>query len=221
MASEDTQGVTIIAEPLARQYALTLFLLCWLFGSIVVWSVAASARVTPLWVPAGVILVVTLIWGWFRGWRMGLRIDASGLTIRNFFRTHRIGWREVARFADGSVLSLGRGNDAYAAYWALRVVLHDESQTAAGGPGRSPGRPGRRRAVTARGTMAGQFPYGEATLAGEFAGGPRTLAGESARHETLTAIKRAAERYGIPAELTGSPRLRDGFWIRLRDRRAS
>jgi len=76
------------------------------------------------------------------------------------------------------------------------VVLRDERQTAAGGPGKSPERHGRRRAVTARGTL-----------------------GEFAHPETLTAIKRAAERYGISAELTGVPRLRDGFWTRLRDRR--
>ena len=76
------------------------------------------------------------------------------------------------------------------------MVLRDERQTAAGGPGKSPERHGRRRAVTARGTL-----------------------GEFAHPETLTAIKRAAERYGISAELTGVPRLRDGFWTRLRDRR--
>jgi hypothetical protein len=153
----------------------------------------------PLWVTiaAGVIVVAAAIGGCFRGSRVGLRIDASGVTIRNFFRTHRIGWSEVDRFADGTVLSAGRGHyDLYDAYWALRVVLRDEHQTAAGGPGRSPVRQGRRRAVTARGTL-----------------------GEFAHPETLTAIKRAADRYGIPAELTGNPRLRDGFWTRLRDRR--
>ena len=64
--------------------------------------------------------------------------------------------------------------------------------------------------MTARGTMAGLFTYR-----------PERPVGESARPETLTAIKRAAERYGIPAELTGMPPLRDGFWVWLRDRRGS
>lgn len=127
----------------------------------------------------------------------------------------------MARFADGSVFSLGRGDDAFAAYWALRVVLRDECQTAAGGPGGSPGHEGRRRAVTAYGTMTGQFPYGTVTFSPGPVAGPTLVAGESARGETLTAIKRAAERYGIPAELTGFPSLRDSFWIRLRDRRGS
>ena len=196
MTSEDTHGVTIITDPVARQHALTLFFLCWFVGAAAVLVVAASARVTTyLWVAAGIILVAAPIGG-FRGSRIGLRTDASGVTIRNFFRTHRIGWREVDRFADGTVLSLGGGNDLYDAYWALRVVLRDDRQTAAGGPGRSPGRHSRRRAVTARGTL-----------------------GEFAHPENLAAIKQAAERYGIPAKLTGNPRLRDGFWARLRDRR--
>jgi hypothetical protein len=54
--------------------------------------------------------------------------------------------------------------------------------------------------VTAYGTMAGQFPYGTGTFSpGPVAGPVWLVAGESARGETLTAIKRAAERYGIPA----------------------
>jgi hypothetical protein len=93
-------------------------------------------------------------------------------------------------------LSPGSARDyAFAAYWALRVVLRDECQTAAGGPGGSPGHEGRRRAVTAYGTMAGQFPYGTGTFSpGPVAGPVWLVAGESARGETLQAIKRAAER---------------------------
>ena len=223
MTSEDTDGVTIIAEPSAREYALLLFFLCWMFGSVVVLFMVGEHRVTVgPWLGVGVIVIAALMGGWSRSSRIGLRIDANGLTIRNFFRTHRIGWREVARFADGSVLSAGRGKDAFAAYWALRVVLRDECQTAAGGPGGSPGHEGRRRAVTAYGTMAGQFPYGTGQFPPGLVGGPPlVLAGESARGETLTAIKQAAERYGIPAELTGFPPLRDSFWKRLRDRRGN
>jgi hypothetical protein len=197
MTSEDTRGVTIIAEPFARKVALVSFFLWWLVGFVVVLGVAGNAQVTQLWVAGTVIVVAAALIGGFRGSRIGLRIDASGVTIRNFFRTHRIGWREVDRFTDGTVLSLGRGNDLYESFWVLRVVLRDERQTAAGEPGRSPGRHGRRRAVTARGTLAEEF----------------------AHPETLTAIRRAAQRYGVPAELTGNPQLRDGFWTRLRDRR--
>ena len=197
MASEGTRGVTVIAEPFARKVALVSFFLCWLVGFVVVLAVAGNARVTQLWVAGTVLVAAAALIGGFRGSRIGLRIDASGVTIRNFFRTHQIGWREVDRFADGTVLSVGRGNDFYEAYWALRVVLRDERQTVAGGPGGSSGRHGGGRAVTARGTLVEEF----------------------AHPETLTAIKRAADRYGIPAELTGNPRLRDGFWTRLRDRR--
>ena len=78
MTSANTRGVTTIAEPLARRYALVLFLLCWSFGSVVVVSVAVDNRVTVrLWVAAGVIIAAALIGACFRGWRIGLRIDTQ------------------------------------------------------------------------------------------------------------------------------------------------
>jgi hypothetical protein len=106
-----------------------------------------------------VIVAAALIWGCFRGWRIGLGVDEDGVTVRNFFRTHRFGWPEVSCFADGSAFG---GQSEH--WWALRVVLRDG------------------RAVTARGTTRS---------------GPPTP-------KTLAAIRQAAERYQIPAELTGT-----------------
>jgi len=84
MTSEDTHGVTIIADPVARQHALTRFFLWWLAGAAAVLVVAVSAWVTTyLWVAAGVILVAAPM-GYFRSSRIGLRTDAGGVTIRNF-----------------------------------------------------------------------------------------------------------------------------------------
>jgi hypothetical protein len=60
------------------------------------------------------------IWGCWRGWRMGLRLDDHGVTVRNFFHSHQFGWHEVSRFADGSV----HGGEA-GRLWALSVVLRD------------------------------------------------------------------------------------------------
>lgn len=106
-----------------------------------------------------VIVTVALIWGCLRGWRIGLHIDDNGVTIRNFFRTHRFAWPEVSHFADGSAF----GGESKS-WWALSVVLRDGS------------------VVIARGTTRSGPPN------------PKTLA----------AIGQAAERYQIPAVLTGA-----------------
>src|SRR5215470_10004809 len=105
------------------------------------------------------IVTVALIWGCFRGWRIGLHIDNNGVTIRNFFRTHRFAWPEVSHFADGSAFG---GESTF--WWALGVVLRDG------------------RVVVARGTTRSGPP----------------------NPKTLDAIGQAAERYQIPAELTGA-----------------
>jgi Bacterial PH domain len=88
-----------------------------------------------------------------------LRFDNQGVTVRNWFRTYRIGWAEVRRFVDGSVY--GPGNQD--GLWALAIVLHN-GQT-----------------VIARGTAA-----------------------SDASSKTLVAAGQAAERYDIPADLTGT-----------------
>jgi DivIVA domain-containing protein len=106
-----------------------------------------------------VIVTVALIWGCFRGWRIELRIDDNGVTIRNFFRTHRFTWPEVSHFADAWLYG---GESKF--WWALRVVLRDG------------------RTVIARGTTRS---------------GPPNL-------KMLTVIGQAADRYRIPAELTGA-----------------
>lgn len=93
-----------------------------------------------------------------------VRFDDRGVTVRNLFRTHRIGWAEVRRFTDGSVL----GPDERG-WWALAVALHNG------------------RTVLARGTAL--F---------------RGTAPTEAPSKSLVAIGQAAERYDIPAELTGT-----------------
>ena len=81
------------------------------------------------------------------------------MTVRNFFRTHRVTPAEVSCFADGSALG---GQSAH--WWALCVVLRDG------------------KAITARGTTRSGRPSSK----------------------TLATITQAAERYQIPAELTGA-----------------
>ena len=105
-----------------------------------------------------VILAAVLTWGCLRGWRIGLRVDQDGVTVRNFVRTHRFTLAEVDCFTDG----LSRGGEAKY-WWALCVVPRDG------------------RAVTAKGTTRWGPPS----------------------KKTLTAIRKAADRYQIPGELTG------------------
>jgi hypothetical protein len=71
------------------------------------------------------------IWGCWRGWRMGLRLDDHGVTVRNFFHSYQFGWPEVRRFADGSVYGGGDGR-----LWALSVVLNDGRVITASGTAR-------------------------------------------------------------------------------------
>jgi hypothetical protein len=116
----------------------------------------------PGYVAYLVVIAAAVIWGCSRSWRMELRIDNRGVTVRNYFRTCRIGWPEVSSFADGAVNAGGAGRQ-----WALKVIRRNGS------------------AVTACGT------------------GLETFKGPP-RGETLTAIRQCAERYGIPADVTGN-----------------
>jgi hypothetical protein len=95
--------------------------------------------------------------------RRELRCDDQGVTVRNLFRTYRIGWAEVRRFTDG-VEGGGPPEGGGQTRWTLWVVLHNG------------------RTVPAEATMA------------------RTVAPS----KTLVAIGQAAERYDIPADLTGT-----------------
>jgi hypothetical protein len=47
--------------------------------------------------------------------RMSVRFDDAGVTVRNFWRTHRIGWHEVSSITDGT----------FCGDWAVRVVRRD------------------------------------------------------------------------------------------------
>jgi hypothetical protein len=114
----------------------------------------------PVTVACLIIATAALIWGCCRAWRIGLRLGAGGVTVRNFLRSYRVSWPEVRCFADGSV---SRGESGRV--WALGIVLCDG------------------RVITASGTSRGK---------------------RDARPETLAVIRQAAERYAIPAELTGT-----------------
>jgi hypothetical protein len=157
-------AVTIAGRAPRRTAVLTTFCL----------AIPPGLQVTqdsPALIPRGhvlaaaaylVIAATVSAWEGWRGWRMGLRLDDHGVTIRNFFRTYQFGWPQVDRFTDGSANGGNAGR-----VWALSIVLRDG------------------RAVTATATSSGK---------------------RDARPQTLTTITQAAERWAVPAQLTGTAR---------------
>jgi DivIVA domain-containing protein len=87
---------------------------------------------------AGIAVVIWgCVWGCTRGWRMGVRLDDHGVTVRNFLRAYRFSWAEVRRFADGLIHETGQNGSSY--FWALQVVLHDGRVVTAKGTARKKG----------------------------------------------------------------------------------
>ena len=76
-------------------------------------------HLSPLTV-AVYLAVAVLAVGCYRAWRMRLQFDDQGVTVRNLFRTHRIGSPQVSHFVDGSSWAGSSGN-----LWALVVVRRD------------------------------------------------------------------------------------------------
>src|SRR5215475_8781086 len=66
-----------------------------------------------------VVVGAVAIWGCARAWRITLRMDDIGVTVRNYFRTCRFAWPEVSCFEDGAFPGEQGSRD-----WALSVVPH-------------------------------------------------------------------------------------------------
>jgi len=79
-------------------------------------------RHVPVVAVVAYLVVVGALTAWVcsRAWRIALRMDDLGITVRNLFLTHRFSWTEVRCFADGAF----RG-DSSTIHWALRVVPYD------------------------------------------------------------------------------------------------
>jgi len=91
-------------------------------GFLVQVSVIASYTVAAL---GGIPLL-------YRACRHGVRFADSGITVRNFYRTHKLSWHDVSRLNDGKVYTFGAGGTYF---WAVQIVPNSE------------------RSVTAEGTM--------------------------------------------------------------------
>jgi hypothetical protein len=118
---DDKWGAVTIAERYPRWMGVILLpVMAIVLGS----GVAQNSETWParqiLVTIVCVVIAAAAVAGSFRAWRVGLRLGADGITVRNIARTYRISWPEVLCFADGSV---GRGSSD--SVWALDVVLRD------------------------------------------------------------------------------------------------
>jgi hypothetical protein len=122
----------------------------------------------PPWAAAAYLGLVAIVAAGVLYWsfRLGVRFDDHGITIRGIFGTDRYGWPEVSRLTDGRQGG-GEGPDA----WALNVVLADG------------------RTVTVHATARNK----------------------SASPKVLAVIRQIADRYQIPAELTGTAMTAEGL----------
>ena len=115
----ETSEATIVAARYPRWIALVGTAV---YGALAILGPLNKYPSLPKHVPViviylvSIVLATALVWGFSRSWRMGLRMDDRGVTVRNYFRTYRIGWPEVNSFADGAVNGGASGRQ-----WALKV----------------------------------------------------------------------------------------------------
>jgi len=87
-------------EVLRRPWQIAFGMLLLVFGELVYLAVIVSMAVNspPFWagiVPFAVVAVVMAL-GMIRQLRLAVVMDDSGVTVRNYFRTFRIIWSEIA-----------------------------------------------------------------------------------------------------------------------------
>lgn len=99
---QNPTGVAI-SDVGVRSFLLLCVTGCWLLLALQftkTWLKHSGGAVT---LAVAAALVCALAYGYRRVWRMGLRMDAQGATVRNLWRTHKISWPEVSHLGDGSV----------------------------------------------------------------------------------------------------------------------
>ncbi len=114
------------AAPLATLGSFGLLAVLIPLGSFGHWSGVAIA----LYLSA-----ILVVFGWLgvRSWRLGARVDPSGVVVRNFLRTRRLRWDEIHSFADGVA-----GDEDGGKRWALRIFTCDGSSVTVRAVERSP-----------------------------------------------------------------------------------
>lgn len=64
------------------------------------------------------VFAIVSAWVLYWGFRLGVRFDDHGITIRRTFRTDRYTWPEVSRFADGRYKTQGAGSGLLMSCWS-------------------------------------------------------------------------------------------------------
>jgi hypothetical protein len=89
--------------------------------SMILWGPAAVVAVwlavdySPTGLGPLMVLAVAATWISGRTARISVRFDDDGITVRNFWRTHRLSWDQVTQFADGGGADL----------WKLRLLCRE------------------------------------------------------------------------------------------------
>jgi hypothetical protein len=112
--------VTAVADRPLRWF-LSFLTLCAGFAAVSLVIYRHWFKHGPVLTVAYLVLVaVAVTWSCSRAWRIGLYTDDRGVTVGNYFRTHRFGWAEVCRFENGTIYEAEGGS-----IWGVRVVLRD------------------------------------------------------------------------------------------------
>lgn len=110
-------SVVRIAERGPRWTAMMLSV----FVAVLLVAFAQGYRMPmPVMIGAYLLVAVLGVWAVVRGWRIALLAGPDLLTVRNHFRTYRLGWHDVAEFSDGRM----SGGEA-GTMWALRILRND------------------------------------------------------------------------------------------------
>jgi hypothetical protein len=125
--AKNPAAATVVGRWLPRLGAIFLTVSCG-GGLAVLGASSKFAHLVPRPVVAAYLVLVAAatIWGCARSWRMEVRMDDHSVTVRNYFRTYRISWAEVRRFADGAGRIPLEGKKP----WAFAVVLQGRTITA-------------------------------------------------------------------------------------------
>lgn len=85
---------------------------------LVIWPLVALAHHVAVWPAAAYLTVLAglIAASTYRGARGGTRMDNSGLVIRGWLRSWRLGWPQVAQLTDGC---------DFGGVWVLTVLLND------------------------------------------------------------------------------------------------
>jgi hypothetical protein len=128
--SHDFRGVrtkaTTIASDDGRAMAIVV-VLCGVFAAVFPlfdrahwWVWAKHILLVPAVVADLAIVAIASAWVLYWGFRLGVRFDDDGVTVRRIVKIDWYAWPEVSRFADGCYKT-GHGQTI----WALDVVLVD------------------------------------------------------------------------------------------------